>query len=54
MTINEASAILDEFYNEMQEAEEENEQMSKPYLLKVQNGIVQDYAMKIIDKGQWS
>lgn len=54
MTINQALDILDMFYDEMQQAEGDNEQMSTAYLLKVQREIMNDYAMKIIDEGQWS
>lgn len=54
MTINAAKQILDDFYDEMKSAEDENSEMSAKYLLKVQEAILQDYAMKIIDEGQWS
>lgn len=54
MTINEAKKLLLAFYDEMFEADDEEQYMNNQERFKALDVITQDYAHKIIDKGQWT
>ena len=54
MTINTAKKILEDFYEDYREVIEDNSDLSQNDLLKALQPILDEYAMKIIDKGQWA
>lgn len=54
MTINQAKKILEDFYEDYREVVDDNSGLTNYDMVKILNPILEEYALKIIDAGQWS